>query len=420
MPQVSVIIPTHSRPHLLPRAVESALGAGSNVEVIVVDDASSDNTAEVCRTLEGIKYIRLEHNQGVAGARNVGILNSTADYISFLDDDDVRLAQSLDLQAEALARAPEAGLIYGQALVADQSGAAGDEYYPQPCPQGDVFWELMVQNFIPCGSVLFRRSCLFKAGLLDQTEVAALSPALVEQFHQRLPNIKKLSVLPIITDDLRNGDQRERASGAEINIGFAARIEQLKGPMILLEAFAIAGRACPHLRLIIAGAGSLEQKLKASARALGVAARCSFVGVYTRPDERKAFMEGLDIFVLPSLTEGTPNSIVEAMSHGVPVIASAVGGIPDVVTKDSGALVPPGDSAALAEAITLLAEDERLRRRMGQSERERYEKLFSPEAVLPILLSTYRRVAAREAANSTTLIQEFGLHPWARENFGAI
>ena len=252
-------------------------------------------------------------------------------------------------------------------------------------------------------------------------EVATLSPALAQQFQQRLPEIKKLSVLPIITDDLRNGHPATaRAVSAEITIGFAARIEHLKGPMILLEAFALASRACPQLRLRIAGAGSLEQKFKARARALGVTSLCEFAGLYTSPDERKAFMDSLDIFVLPSLTEGTPNSIVEAMSQGVPVIASAVGGIPDVVTSESGVLAPPGDGAALAGAITRVAKDQDLRRRMGEAGRERYEKLFSPEAVLPILLGTYRRVAGREVAESPPLFKGLGLHPWAREICGAV
>jgi len=74
MVKVSLIIPTFNRPHLLPRAVESALRAGGDVEVIVVDDASEDSTASVCAALRGIKYVRLERNQGVAGARNVGLL----------------------------------------------------------------------------------------------------------------------------------------------------------------------------------------------------------------------------------------------------------------------------------------------------------------------------------------------------------
>ena len=169
MPTVSVIITSHCRPHLLPRAIESAQAAGKDVEVVVVDDASIDETAKVCRRLAGINYVRVERNQKVAGARNLGILNSSGDYITFLDDDDERLPGSVDLQVEALASATEAGLIYGQALIADQRGCLSGNLYPKDCPQGDVFWELLGQNFIPCGTAMFRRSCLFRTGLLDQT-----------------------------------------------------------------------------------------------------------------------------------------------------------------------------------------------------------------------------------------------------------
>jgi glycosyltransferase involved in cell wall biosynthesis len=111
MTKVSVIIPTHSRPNLLPRAVDSARSAATEVEIIVVDDASTDQTASVCKSLKGVKYIRLDRNQGVAGARNVGILTSTGNYVAFLDDDDLRLPGSLDLQAAAMEESPEAGFV---------------------------------------------------------------------------------------------------------------------------------------------------------------------------------------------------------------------------------------------------------------------------------------------------------------------
>jgi glycosyltransferase involved in cell wall biosynthesis len=169
MPDVSVIIPTHSRPHLLPLAVESAFAAGSDIEVIVVDDASTDETAAVCRSLKDVRYVRLEHNQGVAGARNAGVSAASGEYIAVLDDDDVRLPGSLDLQLDALRNTPNAALIYAQALFNGENDRMGHDRYPQHCPTGDVFWQLLEQNFIPSGSVLIRRSYLERTGLFDRS-----------------------------------------------------------------------------------------------------------------------------------------------------------------------------------------------------------------------------------------------------------
>src|ERR1041385_5482700 len=169
MASISLIIPTHSRPHLLPRAVESALAAGTDVEVVVVDDASTDDTAAVCRGMKVINYTRLAHHQGVAGARNEGVLSSSAEYIAFLDDDDLRLPGSLDLQLAVLRNTPDAALIYVQALIGGATDRFVGDRYPQSCPEGDVFWQLLTQNFIPCGAALFRRSCLFSTGLLDRS-----------------------------------------------------------------------------------------------------------------------------------------------------------------------------------------------------------------------------------------------------------
>jgi hypothetical protein len=167
MPALSVIITTHNRPHLLRRAVESVRAAGRDVEVVVVDDASADETAAVCRSLADIRYVRVALNQRVAGARNIGLLASSGEYVSFLDDDDRRLVDSLDIQLAALAAYPTAGMIYGQAIVADQQGTPTGRLYPADCLQDDIFWPLAQQNFIPCGSVIFRRACLYRVGLLD-------------------------------------------------------------------------------------------------------------------------------------------------------------------------------------------------------------------------------------------------------------
>lgn len=169
MPTVSVIITSHNRPRLLGAAIESARAAGRDVEVVVVDDASTDETADTCRKFSDVRYVRIERNQRVAGARNIGILNSSGEFITFLDDDDRRISGSLELQSEALAGSPTAGLIYAQSLVVDQRGLPTGDYNPRRAPQGNVFWELLCRNFIPCGTALFRRSCLFRVGMLDQS-----------------------------------------------------------------------------------------------------------------------------------------------------------------------------------------------------------------------------------------------------------
>jgi glycosyltransferase involved in cell wall biosynthesis len=169
MPKVSIIIPTCNRPQLLPRAVESARAAGTDVEIIVVDDASQDETAAVCARLSGIKYIRLERNQGVAGARNVGILASSAEFVAFLDDDDLRLSGSLDWQLAQLAAAPGAGFVCGAMLIADQNYRPTGEVSTPPEMDGDVFWQLLELDFpvMPL-SLVIRKHCFLSVGLLNR------------------------------------------------------------------------------------------------------------------------------------------------------------------------------------------------------------------------------------------------------------
>lgn len=168
MPKVSVIIPTHSRPLSLVRAVESAHSAGSDVEVVVVDDASRDATADVCKSMKDIKYVRLERNQGVAGARNVGILASSADLIAFLDDDDLRLPGSLDAQIAALSANREAGFVCGPVLLADEQGTLTGEVAAPQSPGGDVFWEIVeLKFFLLPAAVVIRKDCFYRVGLFN-------------------------------------------------------------------------------------------------------------------------------------------------------------------------------------------------------------------------------------------------------------
>ena len=246
------------------------------------------------------------------------------------------------------------------------------------------------------------------------TEVAALSPKLIEHCREKLPLAKALSVLPIMSDECANGRKPRTPAADRITFGFAARMEELKGPSVLMEAFAIAYRTRKDLSLNIAGDGSQRQKIAARAKALDVASRYRYHGVYTHPEDCRVFMESLDIFVMPSLSEGTPNSIVEAMACGKPIIASAIGGIPDMIGTNAGILVPPGDAAALADAMIKLAENSELRRSMGEAAKERYEKLFSPRVVVPLMLDTYHRVTNNGNHQNGSHSTPGDLHPWSR------
>ena len=168
MPDISVVITTYNRADLLPHAVQSAKQAGSNLELIVVDDCSTDNTPEVCSRLEDIRYVRLATNQGLANARNVGIAVSSCELVGFLDDDDLRLPGSLDKQLQALEVDSRMALCYGQALIGDaRRQLPTGEIYPLNCPQGDIFWQLLEDNFIPMPSVLARKASLVEQGCFN-------------------------------------------------------------------------------------------------------------------------------------------------------------------------------------------------------------------------------------------------------------
>jgi glycosyltransferase involved in cell wall biosynthesis len=168
MPSISVVITTYNRAGLLPRAIESAQSAGSNLELIVVDDCSTDDTPEVCAAISGIRYVRLSSNGGLANARNVGIAESSSEFVAFLDDDDLRLPGSLDKQLQAITADDRIALCYGQALIGDaRRQLPTGEIYPLKCPTGDIFWELLEDNFIPMPTVLTRKSSLLTAGCFN-------------------------------------------------------------------------------------------------------------------------------------------------------------------------------------------------------------------------------------------------------------
>ena len=243
-------------------------------------------------------------------------------------------------------------------------------------------------------------------------EVTALSPALAQALHGVSTRTSPAKVLPLISPD-HNGFPKSQSSNGMVTFGFAARLEHLKGPMRLLEAFSLAHQTHSAMKLCVAGEGSQRREFVAGSRRLGLEEKCELVGVYKSIEERSEFMKNIDVFVLPSLTEGTPNVIIEAMAHEKPIIATAVGGVPDLVPDDVGILVPPDDNRALAAAMTRMAADSELRRRMGAAARRKYEQLFTPAVVLPVLLDLYAGMIERNGTNKhVDTARPRPSHPW--------
>jgi glycosyltransferase involved in cell wall biosynthesis len=247
------------------------------------------------------------------------------------------------------------------------------------------------------------------------TEVAALSPRLAAEWLQRFPFLGSVSVLPLIMElyPTLNIGAAGASDRTEIVFGFAARLEEGKGPLVLLDALAEVNREERLAITRIAGVGPQVFEAKARAHNLGMREACEFVGHYSEPLGRAAFMNSLDVFVLPSLAEGTPNGIIEAMAHGIPVIATKVGGIPDIIDVESGILIPPGDASALADAMHQLIRDPKRRKSMGEAAKRRYQELFSPPAVLPLMLQTYGRLTRNGHEFAEVLSAQAGPHPWA-------
>jgi glycosyltransferase involved in cell wall biosynthesis len=158
-------------------------------------------------------------------------------------------------------------------------------------------------------------------------------------------------------------------------LGTAGRLIGLKGIEYLLGAAVILEREFPTLRVEMAGSGPQARELEQRVERLGLASRVKFLGWV---DDLRSVMEHWDVFVLPSLEEGFPIAALEAMAAGLPVVASAVGGVPELIEDGkTGWLVPPRDVEALASRVGLLLNDPERRQEMAAAAQARVRDQFS-------------------------------------------
>lgn len=181
-----------------------------------------------------------------------------------------------------------------------------------------------------------------------------------------------------------------------VRIGAVGRIQPVKDQSTLLRAFASMVAARPDLRdvarLVVLGGGPLLADLRALADSLGIADIAWLPG---STNQVPSLLRGLDLFVLPSLNEGISNTILEAMSTGIPVLASRVGGNVELVSDGvTGRLFAPGDGDALAHQMQAYLDDPSERQRHGAAAREAVLQRFSLDAMMSQYRAVYDKVCS--------------------------
>ncbi len=183
---------------------------------------------------------------------------------------------------------------------------------------------------------------------------------------------------------------RPEPSRSEVpTILFMGEVGERKGIDILLPALATLTAADLRWRAIVGGNGAVEEA-RARAEALGIADHIHFPG-WVGEEDVSRYMREADIFTLPSRAENQPLSILEAMAHGLPVVSTRVGAIPEqVLDGESGLLVPPGDVQALADALARLVRDAGLRTAMGAAGKRHFARHYSLAACADRFAALYR------------------------------
>jgi glycosyltransferase involved in cell wall biosynthesis len=182
-------------------------------------------------------------------------------------------------------------------------------------------------------------------------------------------------------------------AGGEL-VGTLSVLHPVKGLDVFLRAAARLAARRPELRFGLYGAGPEEARLHSLARALGLTGRLEAPGHVPAPDA----LARLRVFVLSSYMENAPMALLEAMAAGIPVVATTVGGVPEIASNGTAQLVPPGDDAALAAAIERLLDDPELSRRQAEAARRLVRERFGAGTNADATLALYERLVAGEAA----------------------
>ncbi len=218
-----------------------------------------------------------------------------------------------------------------------------------------------------------------------------------------LPLGLDLAPLAVPDEALRAASRGEQGVGdGEVLLVFVGRIVPIKRLDRLLRAVAQARESEPRLRLAVVGDGDERPQLEGQAAELGIAADVFFLG-YRR--ELRPVFAAADVAVLSSDNEGTPVSLIEAAAAGLPAVATDVGGVREVVSEETGILVPRDDVAALASAMVELAADAPRRERCGRAARDRALGRYGAERLLGDIDALYGELVGDEGMGSLAALR---------------
>lgn len=240
--------------------------------------------------------------------------------------------------------------------------------------------------------VLYRACCGVTSRVVSVCR--AVDSSLRTQF--RLP-AHRCAVIPNGIDFHELIQLPPRPPDSNFVFGTMARLVPVKDHASLLSAFASVKAKRPQCRLEILGSGELESSLKNQAVQLGIDSSTNFRGWSS---DISAFLRGVDAFVLSSKSEGLPLTVLEAMAAGRPVIATSVGGVPEIIEAgDCGWLCPPGDIAGLADAMLQAVDSPRLRERGECGRKHAVQRYSEPEMVTSYEQLFAQLLQGRTAAN---------------------
>jgi glycosyltransferase involved in cell wall biosynthesis len=208
-----------------------------------------------------------------------------------------------------------------------------------------------------------------------------------------------LHLEPLLTCEGQRGDFRRElrlSQGAKL-VGIVGRIFPIKNHRLFLDAATLIVRQEPATRFVIVGDGILRPEMEHHAHRMGIAGQVIFTG--WRQDLPRIYAD-LDLLAVTSNNEGTPFSAIEAMAAGCPVVATRVGGLPDLIHEgQTGYLVPPGDAPAVAEAMLRLLHAPETARCMGQAARARVKDCFTVRRLIRDTEQLYLELLGRASAH---------------------